>query len=77
MCALTFLMVTPVGNAAWPDRADEISKVVGISAEPGIEKRTIFRGVAAYERFLALLSKLPQRFGLKLSQKQKGSVNKS
>lgn len=32
----------------------------------GIEKRTIFRGAAGYERFLALLSKLPQRFGLKL-----------
>ena len=32
----------------------------------GIEKRTIFRGTAGYERFLALLSKLPQRFGLKV-----------
>ena len=29
----------------------------------GIERRTIFRGAKAYEHFIALLSKLPQRFG--------------
>ena len=32
----------------------------------GIERRTIFRGVVCYEQFIGLLSKLPERFGLKL-----------
>ena len=32
----------------------------------GIERRTIFRGAKAYEHFIALLSKLPQRFGLRV-----------
>jgi putative transposase len=32
----------------------------------GIERRTIFRGVSCYEHFLALLSKLPERFGLRV-----------
>jgi putative transposase len=32
----------------------------------GIEKRTIFRGMFGYEHFLALLSKLPERFGLRV-----------
>jgi REP element-mobilizing transposase RayT len=32
----------------------------------GIEKRSIFRSQRCYERFIELLSALPQRFGLKL-----------
>lgn len=32
----------------------------------GIEKRTIFRGVAGYEHFTKLIGGLPQRFGLKV-----------
>src|ERR1700757_3953895 len=32
----------------------------------GIEKRTIFRGAAGYEHFIALLIKLRQRFGIRL-----------
>jgi putative transposase len=32
----------------------------------GIERRSIFRGTSGYEHFLALLSKLPQRFGLRV-----------
>jgi REP-associated tyrosine transposase len=32
----------------------------------GIEKRTIFRGAASYEHFIALLIKLRQRFGIRL-----------
>jgi putative transposase len=32
----------------------------------GIERRTIYRAVSGYEHFIALLSKLPQRFGLRM-----------
>ncbi|MBV8214127.1 MAG: transposase [Verrucomicrobia bacterium] len=32
----------------------------------GIERRTIFRGASSYQHFVGLLSKLPQRFGLRL-----------
>ena len=32
----------------------------------GIERRVIFRGIAAYEHFIELLAKLPQRFGLRV-----------
>jgi REP element-mobilizing transposase RayT len=32
----------------------------------GIEKRAIFRSARCYERFIELLSRLPERFGVQL-----------